>query len=391
MELDDFRLSSPNVAQPGVVFHTARAGAVTGIDGTEYTDVEVRLRDGWLPTDDGHGAKRLGVGLEVFDGDEKIAEQVVFDLDKGPWRNPKMSNIFGSLGTHHLLSKAFDEWLPLWDQARSFLPDQAPNDLSDAMQKRWEAYLDPVSGDLANKVGIYGETWATVEANLVAQRALEVPLEGFRFAKAWDNLAATHEHLFKYCYEWAGKPREVDLAKPNPFADTGQSNYCPVSAMPEWVSIVEDIEARLFATEDLEDKVTLLAQMHATLNYIHPFRDGNGRAIRTFMEQEAATVGVFLDWESADSEVISFTSIASLVGRQGPEEAPFISMYRDIAEDMDYAMDSQGWELLSQAEQERDSATSAPNLSAYIGEQRPDFYDDYDDDQVAIEDSVSEL
>ncbi|APT84242.1 Fic family protein [Corynebacterium aquilae] len=391
VELDDFRLSSPDVALPGVVFHTARAGAVRGVNGTEYTDVEVRMRDGWLPSGEEGTGKRLGVGVEVFDGGRKIAEQVVFDLDNDPWRTPEMSNIFGSLGTYHLLRKAFDEWLPLWEQARSFLPTQASTTTDETMGQRWENYLDPGTGELANKLGIYGKTWAAVEANLVAQRALEVPVDGFRFETAWDNLAATHEHLFKYCYDWAGKPREVDLAKPNPFADTGYSTFCPVEDMPEWVGVVEDIEADLFAAEELDQKVVLLAQMHATLNYIRPFRDGNGRAIRAFMEQEAATVGVFLDWSSADAEVVSFTSVASLVGRNAAEDAPFVHMYRELAEDLDYAIDAQGWELLAQAEAERTGGAEVAMEPAFIDAVGPENYDEYDDDVSASEGEDYEL
>ena len=56
----------------------------------------------------------------------------------------------------------------------------------------------------------------------------------------------------------------------------------------------------------------LLAFVMAELNIIHPFREGNGRAIREFIRELALHNGYLLNWGRADREAILQTAVASV-------------------------------------------------------------------------------
>ena len=55
-----------------------------------------------------------------------------------------------------------------------------------------------------------------------------------------------------------------------------------------------------------------LAFVMAELNIIHPFREGNGRALREFIRELALHNGYLLNWGRADRETILQTAASSV-------------------------------------------------------------------------------
>ena len=55
-----------------------------------------------------------------------------------------------------------------------------------------------------------------------------------------------------------------------------------------------------------------LAFVMSELNIIHPFREGNGRAIREFIRELALHNGYLLNWGCVDREAILQTAVASV-------------------------------------------------------------------------------
>lgn len=53
----------------------------------------------------------------------------------------------------------------------------------------------------------------------------------------------------------------------------------------------------------LLDRLGRLAQRYDQLNYVHPFREGNGRAQRTFWDRIARDAGWYLDWIGVTGDV----------------------------------------------------------------------------------------
>lgn len=59
----------------------------------------------------------------------------------------------------------------------------------------------------------------------------------------------------------------------------------------------------------MQDFAARLAYYMAELNMIHPFREGNGRAIREFMRQLGLKAGYLIDWSRIDPETLLQASI----------------------------------------------------------------------------------
>jgi|TARA_Y100000310_G_scaffold266048_1_gene277346 cell filamentation protein len=88
-----------------------------------------------------------------------------------------------------------------------------------------------------------------------------------------------HKYFLNTLYSWAGKIREVDISKDNMlFASSRYIN----SSLKEFKKILKKN-----IPKQSDDKKTIaqkLALIHSELNAIHPFRDGNGRIIRLFLD-----------------------------------------------------------------------------------------------------------
>ncbi|MEO8115641.1 MAG: Fic family protein [Phenylobacterium sp.] len=147
-----------------------------------------------------------------------------------------------------------------------------------------DPYLYPGSPVLRNKFGITDTgRLESMERSLVAQRMAEgAPSGGFDL----DHLRAIHRHLFQDIYEWAGEVRTVEIAKGGdqfqfrPFIETGMS----------------DIRRRLGEASFLQglsraDFATAAGRIMGDVNYVHPFRDGNGRTQLLYLEQLAEQAG----------------------------------------------------------------------------------------------------
>lgn len=141
---------------------------------------------------------------------------------------------------------------------------------------------------LINKEGLRdAEELAMFERVMTAQRmsegmpAVDLSAAGYR---------ELHRHLFQDVYEWAGQPRTVSIAK-------GAWRFC----RPEVVE--KELDARfaaIHAENDLrgltpEHFATRAAEHLSELNAIHPFREGNGRAQRAFLEVLGRNAGHRVD------------------------------------------------------------------------------------------------
>lgn len=112
------------------------------------------------------------------------------------------------------------------------------------------------------------------ETAMTAQRADE-PFPAGRFSVR--HYRSIHHHLFQDVYVWAGRFRTVRIAK-------GGSPLCyPENIAREMRSLFARLRKdRYLRGMSAEQFVEAAAHFLATLNAIHPFRDGNGRAQLAF-------------------------------------------------------------------------------------------------------------
>ncbi|HUC90078.1 MAG TPA: Fic family protein [Patescibacteria group bacterium] len=158
-----------------------------------------------------------------------------------------------------------------------------------------DPYFDENIGDLRNLLGAdSSKKLKELEPQIVFANELELEAVGIPRSNDFAELIHIHKQLFKGVYDWAGKIRTVDIKK-----DGYDAEYFLI------VAKINDAANYVFAELSKENNlrdlprtafVERLAYFYDQLNYIHPFREGNGRAQRVFWNRVAKNAGYEIDW-----------------------------------------------------------------------------------------------
>lgn len=169
-------------------------------------------------------------------------------------------------------------------------------------------YCYPDSSVLKNKLDIRDPVLLRkVEADLSSARQAEIfrtPVVG-RFTAT--HLCNIHRKLLGDVYSFAGHFRREDIAKgPTRFVTYSQikeklQRLLGQLQQEKWL---ENVPFEVFAARS--------AYYMAELNYIHPFREGNGRAIREFMRLLFLHNGYVVQWDAVDVEALLNAMIDSV-------------------------------------------------------------------------------
>ena len=104
-----------------------------------------------------------------------------------------------------------------------------------------------------------------------------------------EHLKKIHAHTLKDVYEWAGEFRNVPIEK-------GVSVFCrPEFINQEIDKITQSIDLLKLQKMTREEFSNELAEIVGELNAVHPFLDGNGRAIRVYIQKLSNVVGFELN------------------------------------------------------------------------------------------------
>ena len=142
---------------------------------------------------------------------------------------------------------------------------------------------------LENKLGLKNEAeLARAEEKISKTKALELYYTGLldTFAVGtFAGLAAIHRHLFEDVYAFAGQMRTVNIAK-------GNFRFAPVMYL---AAALESIDRMPQTTYDE------IIEKYVEMNVAHPFREGNGRSTRIWLDcilkKELHQV---IDWSQVD-------------------------------------------------------------------------------------------
>jgi cell filamentation protein len=151
-----------------------------------------------------------------------------------------------------------------------------------------DPYLYPGTSVLRNLLGTSDPDFLDKqERALVALRMQRnVPRGAFDLK----HLRAIHRHLFQDVYDWAGELRTVEISKGRQqfqfrkFIETGMADVYGRLARSRFL---KGRTAAAFAGE--------AAVIVGDINYIHPFREGNGRTQLQYLKQLAQEAGHPLD------------------------------------------------------------------------------------------------
>ena len=144
---------------------------------------------------------------------------------------------------------------------------------------------------LENKLGITDSTeLARMEEKISKTKALELfetgLLDTFPVGN-FEGLAMIHKYLFDEIYAFAGKMRDVNIAK-------GNFRFAPLMYLS---AALENIAKMPQSTFDE------IIEKYVEMNVAHPFREGNGRSTRIWLDAILKKkLGMVIDWSLVDKE-----------------------------------------------------------------------------------------
>ena len=144
---------------------------------------------------------------------------------------------------------------------------------------------------LENKLGITDSTeLARMEEKISKQKALEMFESGFFETLepgTYKSLAMIHQYLFDEIYDFAGKLRKVNISK-------GNFRFAPVMYLQPSLNHIEQMPQ-----SDFEQ----IIEKYVEMNIAHPFREGNGRSTRIWLDQILKKeLKQVIDWSKVDKE-----------------------------------------------------------------------------------------
>jgi len=144
---------------------------------------------------------------------------------------------------------------------------------------------------LENKLGITDSAeLAREEERISKKKAVELFESGYLDtlqAGTFKALSEIHRILFEDIYDFAGKIRDVNIAKSN-------FRFAPVMYLEAALLHIEQMPQSTF--DEIIEK-------YVEMNVAHPFREGNGRSGRIWLDlMLKKEIGKVIDWSSVDKD-----------------------------------------------------------------------------------------
>ncbi|MDU6913155.1 MAG: Fic family protein [Veillonella sp.] len=144
---------------------------------------------------------------------------------------------------------------------------------------------------ITNRLGITDSPTLAREEERISKKAattlFEKNLLNDMPSGTWTTLQRIHTILFQDIYDFAGALRSVNIAK-------GNFRFVPVMYLAEAVRTIEDMPQSTF--DEIVEK-------YVEMNVAHPFREGNGRSMRLWLDHMLCTeLQKTIDWSQVDKE-----------------------------------------------------------------------------------------
>ena len=144
---------------------------------------------------------------------------------------------------------------------------------------------------LENKLAITNSAELAREEERISKRKAVELFESGALDKLvpgrFTSLQAIHKALFEDIYDFAGELRTVNLAK-------GNFRFAPLMYLEAALANIDKVPQSTF--DEIIEK-------YVEMNIAHPFREGNGRSTRLWLDQMLkAGIGQVVDWSKVDKE-----------------------------------------------------------------------------------------
>lgn len=144
---------------------------------------------------------------------------------------------------------------------------------------------------LENKLGITDlAELARIEEKISKQKAVEMFESGYLEsleAGTYESLAMIHKYLFDEIYDFAGEIRKVNISKVN-------FRFAPLMYLDTALQSIDKMPQSTF--DEIVEK-------YVEINVAHPFREGNGRSTRIWLDlMLKKEIGYVVDWSKVNKE-----------------------------------------------------------------------------------------
>ena len=144
---------------------------------------------------------------------------------------------------------------------------------------------------LENKLGLISSAdLAREEERISKKKAAELFEKGILDdlpAGMFSTLQVIHRYLFEDIYLFAGKIRTVNVAK-------GNFRFAPLMYLQAALDNIDKMPQ-----SDFDE----IVEKYVEMNIAHPFREGNGRSTRIWLDHSLKTeIGKVVDWSKVDKE-----------------------------------------------------------------------------------------
>ena len=144
---------------------------------------------------------------------------------------------------------------------------------------------------ITNKLGITDSPTLAREEERISKKAaarlFEQNLLNNMSSGTWTTLQDIHKILFQDIYDFAGELRTVNISK-------GNFRFVPVMYLAEAVKTIERMP---------QDTFDEIVEKYVEMNVAHPFREGNGRSMRLWLDHMLCVeLQKTIDWSQIDKE-----------------------------------------------------------------------------------------
>lgn len=145
----------------------------------------------------------------------------------------------------------------------------------------------------------------SITSVLIAKASMDIPFENVDF----EFYKSLHKYVFSDIYEWAGEIRSVNISKKG-------TNFCPAEKIEEnGLRIFNNLhKANFLKALEGDEFIDKFVELYCELNYLHPFREGNGRIQRLFLSMLLKNIGKKIDFTDIDEDLFMIATIKSVSG-----------------------------------------------------------------------------
>lgn len=204
----------------------------------------------------------------------------------------------------------------------------------------WESYFYPETYNAQTRNGVLrnipdirdAAALRTYDYRMSFARRIELELRPELVTRTFDgeHMKQIHGHLFGSTFEWAGQYRTVNMAKGGGAAFADAHNGAIDAYLDNVRVMVERTDWAQLSHAEFSERA---AEIFSWTNQSHPFREGNGRTTKVFMEHVAERSPYTLEFERVPEEVWNMASAATRppLGEYLPNHVPMVPVFEHAA------------------------------------------------------------